>query len=310
MSAKKEKLMKKVSSTTYYNYLKLIKTYFSALHFAAEDQPPLQPGPNPKKAPARKSSSGTKPKQYIPPPLKKSVPNVNAEVLKKCALVFFDVETTGLAVGRAEIIQMSAKHGEQTFNCFVKPKRAIKKETSDLTGITMTRGRMYHNGLAVNSMNSKDALVSFLEFLESVNGNVILVAHNAPFDMKFTLLALEVNSLADRFAAVCIGFADTLSLANQIVPPSQHGPINNKLGGLLEFFFGKVDVVLHDSANDVLALEAIFYCLSESFEQLQPHAFLWSEYRKYKNCVARAKGTHTKILCCIAQTIIINISLT
>jgi DNA polymerase III alpha subunit (gram-positive type) len=223
--------------------------------------------------------------------MRTNVARLTEEVLSNSPLVFFDVETTGFGANKSEIIQISAKHDSQVFNCFVKPKRGIKPKISELTGITMVRGRLHHNNVPVASKDLAAALIDFVQFLTFLGqGRVILVAHNATFDMRFLIQALGEAALVDEFRKVCAGFVDTLSLSRKLVPKSEHGPEDNTMNGLLKFYFGEVLLVLHDSANDVLALESIFQCLTEDMQEVMPHSFEMNEYIKYRQNLGRAKG--------------------
>lgn len=229
--------------------------------------------------------------------MRQQVSKISTEEIGNCALVFFDTETTGLGVAKSEIIQISAKCESSTFNCFVKPRRGIRSVISELTGISIERGKLYHKNKPVPSKDIKSALIDFLNYLESLQpGKVILVAHNAKFDLRFVLHALEATSLTARFLQVCVGFICTLSLAEKKLPKSAKGPVDHKISGLLEFYYGEVIVELHDSVTDVLALESIFHCMSEGLEELVPHSFNVSEFWAHQKTGARAKGKQFLLL--------------
>lgn len=218
---------------------------------------------------------------------------INEQELQNCSLVLFDVETTGLKIDKNEIIQISAKCEGENFNTYVKPRRGVSPKAKEITGITMRRGQMYHKNVPVDSKDLPTALVEFLEFLESLSPKpIILIAHNANFDMTFLLMALQASSLTERFLPSCAGFIDTLSMARAVQPAKTvGGPENNKIKGLLEYFFGEVEVDLHNSEIDILAMEAIMYCMIEDpRKDSQPFSYDLKEYWKFKLLVLRAKG--------------------
>jgi len=235
-------------------------------------------------------------KNFVPPNMRQQVSKLSLEEVSSSALVFFDTETTGFGNATAEIIQISAKCQSRNFDCFVKPRRGIKSRITELTGISMLRGIMYHRNIPVASRDTKTSLIDFMDYLESLQqGKVILVAHNAKFDMRILRNALEANSLSERFHQVCVGFICTMSLAAAKIPKSPKGPVNHKMSGLLEFYFGKVEIQLHDAALDVLALESIFQCMQESFGELLPHSYNLYDYWMHQQTVSRARGIKLKL---------------
>ena len=95
-----------------------------------------------------------------------------------------DVETTGLKTGGNDIIQLSAiKYRDfvavEAFNTYVKPRKSIPKEASEINHIT--------DDMVENAPHFYQIIDSFNAFIE----NLPLIAHNAPFDIKH----LYVNGL-------------------------------------------------------------------------------------------------------------------
>lgn len=98
--------------------------------------------------------------------------------------VAVDVETTGLKTGGNDIIQLSAiKYKNfkavEAFNTYIKPRKNIPKEASEINGIT--------DDMVENAPKFYQIIDSFNVFIEDLP----LVAHNAPFDIKH----LYVNGL-------------------------------------------------------------------------------------------------------------------
>lgn len=110
---------------------------------------------------------------------------------KYAAVVFFDTETTGLDAERCRIIELAAIRIEQddpgTFHItdgadlFIRlPEgRTIPDEIVKLTGIT-------DEMLEAEGVTEAEAAVIFTNMISFKRGPVLLVAHNAQFDLCFT----------------------------------------------------------------------------------------------------------------------------
>ena len=70
----------------------------------------------------------------------------------------------------SHITQLAAVHGNETFSTYVVPGIPITPSASDIIGLELRNGTLYHHGKNVN-------LDSFFNFLEKIN-NVILTGHN------------------------------------------------------------------------------------------------------------------------------------
>ena len=98
--------------------------------------------------------------------------------------IAIDVETTGLKTGGNDIIQLSAIkyknfQAVEAFNTYIKPRKAIPKDATEINGIT--------DDMVEDSPKFYQIIDSFNTFIEELP----LVAHNAPFDIKH----LFVNGL-------------------------------------------------------------------------------------------------------------------
>ncbi|WP_323584690.1 3'-5' exonuclease [Aliarcobacter butzleri] len=96
------------------------------------------------------------------------------------SFIVFDIETTGLHSVRDEIIEIAAikiedinARNHKTFQSFIKPKKDIPFNITELTGIT--------NSMVANADNIDVVLKSFNEFIEDYP----LIGHNIDFDIKF-----------------------------------------------------------------------------------------------------------------------------
>lgn len=94
--------------------------------------------------------------------------------------VVFDLETTGLSETKNEIIEIGAIRFEwdepkQIFHTYVKPKKKITAKITSINGIT--------NEMVENAPTIEEVLPKFIDFIK----DDVLIAYNAPFDMKFIL---------------------------------------------------------------------------------------------------------------------------
>jgi DNA polymerase-3 subunit epsilon len=94
--------------------------------------------------------------------------------------VVFDLETTGLKPSESEILEIGAIKYENNeeidrFHSYVKPNRHISSRITRINGIT--------DDIVKDAPSIDEALPAFLAFA----GKETLVAHNAPFDMKFVV---------------------------------------------------------------------------------------------------------------------------
>ena len=134
--------------------------------------------------------------------------------------VAIDVETTGFSPGD-EIVDLAAVRFRSgavvdKFESLINPKIPIPASVTEIHGIT--------NSDVADAPVAEDIFPRFLEFI----ADDILVAHNAPFDMRF-LNKISDNLYGDRIKneEVC-----TLSLAKNLV----HDIQNHKLTTLATYF--------------------------------------------------------------------------
>jgi len=126
--------------------------------------------------------------------------------LDAARFVVFDLETTGLSAGLAQICEIGAVRIEAllqtgSFETLANPGRPLQRVVSALTGI---EDRDLRRAPAVPA-----AVRAFLHF----GGDGVLVAHNARFDMAF--LDREVERLTGQRLAGPV--VDTVGLARRLV---------------------------------------------------------------------------------------------
>lgn len=133
--------------------------------------------------------------------------------------IAFDLETTGTVPGVDQIVEIGAvrfNNGivESVFSTLVDPLRSIPPGASAVNGISddMVKGKPTIDTL----------LHSFAEFCE----DMIMVAHNAPFDAQFLTADIKKHeSTAPRGVIL-----DTLPISRKVFP----GIPNYKLGTLVQ----------------------------------------------------------------------------
>lgn len=174
-------------------------------------------------------------------------------VLSETTFVIVDLETTGPSPrsGSAitEIGAVKVKGGvvQDHFESFVNPLLAIPQYITDLTGIT--------DLMLANAPIIDDVLPNFFKFIGDHN-EVILVAHNAPFDLSFLKsAAIAINLTWPKFRTL-----DTVVVARQVLTPDEVP--NCKLSTLAQFFGTVVDPN-HRALDDAKATTEVLHGLLE-----------------------------------------------
>lgn len=176
-------------------------------------------------------------------------PNFTKHFARKCFddFVAFDFETTGLNKEMSHIIEVSAarfKKGEicDTFTTLINPERPIPTSASSINNIT--------DDMVKDAPIEKDAILSFIEWLGSdvMDGKVVLVAHNASFDIGFFRAALARLGID-----ATIIYQDTLALSRRFQPYAN----NHKLGTMCRHYKIKVDNA-HRAESDAICCGKLF----------------------------------------------------
>ena len=161
--------------------------------------------------------------------------------------VVVDLETTGGAPADAGITEIGAvmSRGGQvigTFQSLVNPGTAIPAFVSVLTGIT--------NAMVANAPTLPVAIASFFEWAgltaERAPQDLVLVAHNAPYDMSFLKAAAEKTHHAWPHVRVI----DTARLARAVYSRDE---VRNCKLGTLAAFVGADTTPTHRALDDAKA---------------------------------------------------------
>ncbi len=179
-----------------------------------------------------------------------------------CVKVVYDLETTGLKTSD-QILQIAAISGINKFSTYVTPTKRIPKSASDVTKLECVGGTLMKRTdektlVPLSSVSLPEALSELISFLQSINqgDGCILIAHNAPFDQRFTMKALADCDMSTDFSELVVGFADTLPIYRKLYPK-----LNAKSGGsghsqeaLVKHIIGK-KYDAHNAVADVQALQ-------------------------------------------------------
>ncbi|MBI4532765.1 MAG: WYL domain-containing protein [Candidatus Melainabacteria bacterium] len=136
--------------------------------------------------------------------------------------VAFDTETTGLSPIGAHLVELSGVKfsidGQvlSTFSQLIDPDSKIPEEATAIHGIT--------DEMVCGQPKYSTVIPSFLQWLG--HGEVVLVAHNASFDLGFLEVALaKLNAPPPEHLVI-----DTLSLSRRLIPEA----VNHQLHTLVE----------------------------------------------------------------------------
>ncbi|KAI4796256.1 hypothetical protein KUCAC02_027865 [Chaenocephalus aceratus] len=94
-------------------------------------------------------------------------------------IVFFDLETTGLRTKSCHIVQLAASCKNIIFNCYILPGIPIEYGATEVNGLTVSDGQLFLHGEPVSIEPLYSSLQSFIDYLGSFPGPVLLAAHNS-----------------------------------------------------------------------------------------------------------------------------------
>lgn len=151
-------------------------------------------------------------------------------------LVIFDLETTGLAVGKDEVVEIAAV-------LLSDGKTADKFHTYLYNSVPVSDSQKVH-GYSDDFLakNGKEPRQAFQEFLKMTDGR-LYVGHNVGYDVKM------ITSHARRLGldVAQLRWADTWNMANRFIPARSY-----RLGALVDML-GLPNRPSHQAMDDVLA---------------------------------------------------------
>ena len=173
--------------------------------------------------------------------------------LSDTTFVIVDLETTGASPKKGaaitEIGAVKVKSGEHlgNFESFVNPLSPIPEYITQMTGIT--------DLMLAKAPVIDEILPAFLEFAGQHN-EVIIVAHNAPFDLSFLKSAAkELDITWPKYKTL-----DTVTIARQVLTKEE---VPNCKLQTLAAYFGTKAQPNHRALDDALATTEILHALLE-----------------------------------------------
>lgn len=187
----------------------------------------------------------------IPPPLSKPSfqPIENLGIYQH---VYFDLETTGLARS-SHITQIAAVCGSDRFSQYILPKIPITDKATEVTGLRVMDGKMFHDDKEVDAVHLVAAVDALLNFFTKFQSKVVLVGHNVKsFDCHIFLNSLQNCGKTQEIGNCVAGFVDTKQLFK--VFDSKVGSFS--LENLYKCYVCE-PYKAHDALEDVLALQKL-----------------------------------------------------
>lgn len=169
-------------------------------------------------------------------------------------VVVLDTETTGFTY-KDEIVQLAAKSSSSTFNSYCYPNVKITADAAETNKLSCRTGKLYQDGKLVVTVDRKTMLEQFLEFLDKQNLPILVVAHNAHFDLRLLWQEIEANNLSEHFLKYFIGYVDSVKFFKHKVPQLE----KHKLKLVCTEILGKS--FSFDEHNAVGDVEALSKCL-------------------------------------------------
>ncbi len=153
-----------------------------------------------------------------------------------------------------DIIQLSAVCGKTVFNAYTLPRRPLTESATRVTGFTVSNGALFVHGRRVDTIPLYQLLTSFIAFLRSFHGPVVLAAHNARwFDAPVLTRVLQQSSLRQEFQQVVSGFLDTFLLSKNIFSGLGRYSLVN-----LVYHFRRKAYNAHNAVEDARILQELF----------------------------------------------------
>lgn len=179
----------------------------------------------------------------------------------KTVYTVFDTETTGLEPKTNRIVEAGAIRFDSygiiaRFNTLINPQMPMPAEVSRINGIS--------DKMLLDQPVASKALPDFMRFI----GTTVLVAHNAPFDVKFInaeLLRLGLSPLKNTIV-------DTLVFAKEIFPGLPKYSLQE-----LAKRFGINAIDAHRAEDDArVCMELFLVCLNR-LRELKPNLSIETE---------------------------------
>lgn len=163
--------------------------------------------------------------------------------------LFLDTETTGFSPAKGDRmceIALIDELGGVVFHAFLNP------------GVPVSPGALKCHGLTNEFLADKISFSEVAAVVADCLKGKTLIAHNAPFDVRFLNHELALAGLA-TVETLCTEVIDTLALAKETIFDSKH-----TLEALAIKFAVKKDEKLHSAAGDAILLARVYQHLQVS----------------------------------------------
>jgi DNA polymerase III alpha subunit (gram-positive type) len=114
----------------------------------------------------------------------------------------------------AEILEVGAVRGSESFQRFIKPLGSISTKATSVHGMFMKDGNLMKRGQVMPTTDLQHVLLDFATWLSSTSNNV-LIGHNG-FNFDFPLLVKYLLSV--NVSTNVVGYIDTLYVFKSLLP--------------------------------------------------------------------------------------------
>jgi len=197
-----------------------------------------------------------------------SIKHRKTRILGPKIYLFLDIETSGFSKEHSEILQIAAVSNcekMEKFNQYMLPTKGIISYASEANNLTTRNGQLLYKNKKVDAVKAREGLNRFLRYLGDINPHhskhVILVSHNAPFDLGFLQKHLTKLGLWHAFTNVVSGFIDSLTVFRDLFPRRE----SYKLKDLALDFTGDIFDDAHEASADAQMLRNLSALLYDSF---------------------------------------------
>ena len=202
--------------------------------------------------------------------------NVPTEQISPQCFVFCDIETGSLSAC-ADILQISAVCGSETFDQYITPTKPVHPLASAVNQLSAKGRILFYKKKPVPSLPLKDALKQFLEWLQKQGPAILLIGHNFRcFDFPRLFHVLECTGLLHDFKRVCVGCVDSLLTLKEKYPAEE----SHKQEVLVKKFIGE-EYTAHNALADVVSLQKLWIAVSPSESLIERHSFTVNSFEIY-----------------------------
>lgn len=194
--------------------------------------------------------------------------------------LFVDIETGGflrtpkLLSDILQIAAVSSCKEKNDFNQYLLPTKAIAPHASKVNHLSSKKGELLYKDKRVDAVKPRAGFKRFLTYLKDLkdphySNHIILVSHNAPFDLGFLKIHLAKFGLWYAFTELVSGYIDSLKVFKDMFP----GKASYKLENLVLDFTGD-NFHAHEALADATMLKNLSALLYDGFPK---HTFIFDD---------------------------------